>query len=996
MNTSVASALDSMVHPKDSALAPRPGRRAFRRPLASVFALTGAVLAVAGCVDHDTAAPAAPVEDVAEESSAFAAGQGLLFAAKSNDTSNKLTFASSTDGASFRDPLAYGSILLQNSPALAQFNGRAYVAFKANDASNRLVVTSSVDGLNFLPGTGYSNITLQNSPAMAAFNGKLYIAFKANDTSNKLFITSSSDGVSFPTATGYSNITLQNSPAMAVFNNKLYVAYKSNDTTNKLCLVSSSDGGTFSAPDCKDHIRLENSPALAAFNGKLYVAFKANDTSNKLHVASAADGTSFPYATPYPSITLQNSPAMAVSGGKLHIGFKANDATNRLFVTSAADGASFPSATLVGNVAFEGSPALLSSDGAGPRPVKYTKITSKNSGPTMCLDAWGANSNEDAPVKQGTCNGGSNQKLGLVPAGDSYYNIVFEHSGKCLDIAGASTGNSAVAQQHTCHGGDNQKFKIVDNYDGYSWIVAKHSGKCLDIDNYSTANGAQIKQYTCHGGNNQKFKLDGRTFYNIKPVNSGLCLDIQGASVAPGATVMQGDCHGGDNQRFELEDKGNGYYQVVSKNSGLCLDVWGASTANAADVKQGDCTGADHQLFQKVPVSGSTAYGLKAKHSGLCLDVWNASTSNAAPIKQGNCHGGTNQQFTQDTAEPAVAQSSVVAVNEYQDFLMAAYRVATDPTVTYNLAKLASMLGFAWAGGTQYGTVGQGFDVSYAPGTKSYVLQAHYNASDPYASGYRANERLKITLSNFRTEIDASSFVYGTPVEGGHTPIQLDSYMAVNHSDYEDSVSKTFSKSTTTTTEHSTSTSLELGFSVSVEKTAKVPLVGEVTATTEFTFNHTDEWGSSESHEESFTAEDSYTAVVPPHSKRLLKMVATQIESSVAYTAYGKIVFDIEFSGFMSAGANALPSHTEDRPTVTLKFGTATVSGLQDILDQYARRNIPNASDYDWSWAAITYGQTMRNVIGFFRAGVGVPLTGRFDRVRGTDVHIIADAPLPL
>jgi hypothetical protein len=82
------------------------------------------------------------------------------------------------------------------------------------------------------------------------------------------------------------------------------------------------------------------------------------------------------------------------------------------------------------------------------------------------------------------------------------------------------------------------------------------------------------------------------------------------------------------------------------------------------------------------------------------------------------------------------------------------YKVASSSTILRNLACLADMLGFAGAGGAQSRYIGGRFDVTRsADGT--YAMQARYNASDPYASGYWADKRLGITLSNFRVTISA-------------------------------------------------------------------------------------------------------------------------------------------------------------------------------------------------------------------------------------------------
>ncbi|MDC3985046.1 RICIN domain-containing protein [Polyangium jinanense] len=615
----------------------------------------------------------------------------------------------------------------------------------------------------------------------------------------------------------------------------------------------------------------------------------------------------------------------------------------------------------------------------------------------MCLDAWNANTNDGGEVRQGNCNGGTNQKLRLVPVGDSYYNVVFEHSGKCLDVPHGYTSDGTGIQQHACNGGENQKFKVVDNYDGYHWLVAKHSGKCVDVGGGSMDNGAGIYQYSCHNGDNQKFKLQGRRFYNIKPVNSGLCFDVNGASLASGATIMQGNCHGGDNQRFELYAKSNGYYTIVNKNSGKCVDVYYASTADGADVKQSECNGGDNQLFQAVDL-GSKKYNLVAKHSGKCLDVWLASTANAAPIKQSACNGGENQQFTLDELEVPEGTPSTHPVIDsysgeeyaYEDLATLKHAVAHDPTITYNLAMLAHMLGFAWAGGTQGTAVGQGFDVS--PSGDGYVLQARYNPSDPYAGGYRSNERLKITLSDFGTTLNPATFVYG-PVEiTGTDQITSGNVTLVNETDEVTSIGKELEYKLTTTTSHSADVSFTESFSLAIENEAKIPFLGESSVKTEFGFESSQAYNEGTSEEETVTLTDVFAAPVPPHSSVLITLMVNRTKSQISYTASAGVTFTVSFTGFLRTSDNARSDHPTDRPTITATFGNkaAGKSGFEDILDQYDHRQIEGYSSWDWNWATTTYGAAMRDVMRFNRGSIGTTTSGKFKQVRGISTYITA------
>jgi hypothetical protein len=625
-------------------------------------------------------------------------------------------------------------------------------------------------------------------------------------------------------------------------------------------------------------------------------------------------------------------------------------------------------------------------------------ITDKHS--NMCLDVWGASTADGAAVHQGTCNGGNNQKLRLVPAGDSYYNAVVEHSGKCVDVANASTADGAAIRQITCNGGDNQKFRVADNYDGYHWLVAKHSGKCLDVADASMSNSGRIQQFSCHGRSNQKFKLQGRKFYNIKPVDSGLCFDVAGASSASGAPIMQGDCHGGDNQRFDLYLQSNGYYHIVNKNSGKCVDVDSASTAGGAEVKQSDCHSGDNQMFHALDL-GNGRYSFVARHSGKCLDVGMASTADAAPIKEADCNGGTTQQLTLDElAPPKETTPPIHEITNYGDFAGLKHIVAHDPDVIKNLATLAQMLGFAFPNGTQTTTVGEGFDVT--PEGDSYVIQAHHSPSDANAGGYRPYERLKITLSDFRTVIDPGTFVYGQPVITSLLPCVLAVYTASNAGDVDDVMTHEFEYTLSTTTSHATNVSFNSGFSVAISRSAQIPFSGQngatCEATTEFNFSSDRGWSDQTSTTEIQTISSSYTGTIPAQSKREIALMVLESASRIDYTASAKLAFNVAFTGYLRSEGNARSDHPTSSPTVTLTFGNkdAGVSGLQDILDQYDHSEIDGYSSVDWKWAKIANGAAIRDVMRVSRGDIGVPLSGGFVQVQGTSTYISAQAPQPL
>jgi hypothetical protein len=80
----------------------------------------------------------------------------------------------------------------------------------------------------------------------------------------------------------------------------------------------------------------------------------------------------------------------------------------------------------------------------------------------------------------------------------------------CLDVDDASTADGAAVIQYTCGTGTNQHWRFQDAGDGYFQIIAQHSGRCLDVSGSSTANSARIVQATCGGSTSQQWQRRSR------------------------------------------------------------------------------------------------------------------------------------------------------------------------------------------------------------------------------------------------------------------------------------------------------------------------------------------------------------------------------------------------------------------------------------------------------------------------------------------------------
>lgn len=177
--------------------------------------------------------------------------------------------------------------------ALAEFNGRLYMAWIDPHANNELTITSTTDGINFVHGThplgsGNSN----SAPALAVFNGRLWLAWTGTDANSTLNLSSSANGVNFTQAAqplGRDNSP--DGPALTVFNNRLYYGWK--DGNSVLNIASSPDGSAWTLPVRPGNNTSVNAPALAVWNGKLYMAWSGTDQYHTVNLASSTDGVNF-------------------------------------------------------------------------------------------------------------------------------------------------------------------------------------------------------------------------------------------------------------------------------------------------------------------------------------------------------------------------------------------------------------------------------------------------------------------------------------------------------------------------------------------------------------------------------------------------------------------------------------------------------------------------------------------------------------------------------
>jgi len=135
-------------------------------------------------------------------------------------------------------------------------------------------------------------------------------------------------------------------------------------------------------------------------------------------------------------------------------------------------------------------------------PLDKTQLALQLQYSSQCLDVWGLSTDENAPVNQGNCNGGANQRW-TVQANGSGSQLVNANSGKCLQPEGGSTAAGAEMVQVTCAGNATQRWTIASTVGGYVSIRNAASDLCLEVYGNTNTQGAAANQWGCNGGANQ-------------------------------------------------------------------------------------------------------------------------------------------------------------------------------------------------------------------------------------------------------------------------------------------------------------------------------------------------------------------------------------------------------------------------------------------------------------------------------------------------------------
>ncbi len=340
--------------------------------------------------------------------------------------------------------------------------------------------------------------------------------------------------------------------------------------------------------------------------------------------------------------------------------------------------------------------------------------------------------------------------------------------------------------------------------------------------------------------------------------------------------------------------------------------------------------------------------------------------------------------------------------------------VFNDPQFISDWAYLAHYLGIGWCGGTGENGIGQDFDVrkidnqleaeKYKDDFDEYnnlpfwVIEANYDNNDPYADGYRSDERLKMFITDAAIMFDADTLEFGPALHSELEPEAVASKVIRNFgsTDLTSVVQSDFSDSTSKTVTHGINIGTKFGVANETEAGGKIFGIGvnhKTTVSFEISAGYNWSKATMDSHTLSHMAQERVS--VPPNRKMSATIYALKSKVSFPYQGDVVPVYNMTLSGFYRYKDNSSWGHDESRPDARIKFGNFSyessdeavegMNAIDDLMNQYIKRSIEDSSQTDWQWVLDKYTPyTIKNLIGkIAKTKYVARINGRFSQVDG-------------
>jgi hypothetical protein len=149
------------------------------------------------------------------------------------------------------------------------------------------------------------------------------------------------------------------------------------------------------------------------------------------------------------------------------------------------------------------APASAAASATTPAAGGQAPVTIRGAVTGLCVDVHSGG--QGGAVVQDKCDGSDSQRWRRSAGSGGGILLVNVSSHMCLDVFGAGTDNGVKVEQWSCNGGNNQLWRLAAAPGGGVALVSVNSGKCLDVPSRSAKAGVKLQQYECNGTSAQQW-----------------------------------------------------------------------------------------------------------------------------------------------------------------------------------------------------------------------------------------------------------------------------------------------------------------------------------------------------------------------------------------------------------------------------------------------------------------------------------------------------------
>ncbi|CAM2965283.1 aerolysin family beta-barrel pore-forming toxin [Moritella viscosa] len=326
--------------------------------------------------------------------------------------------------------------------------------------------------------------------------------------------------------------------------------------------------------------------------------------------------------------------------------------------------------------------------------------------------------------------------------------------------------------------------------------------------------------------------------------------------------------------------------------------------------------------------------------------------------------------------------------------------IITDSSFVNSLFYLGHHLGYAWAGGTQSRYVGEDIAIRRESENK-YSLNARYNASDPYADGYRASERLKVKLNNIRFVTNPKDLTLGEPQVYDREVLYTETHVYYNWGDLEDTAVASLNYNQQSSWSKTDNFSFSQTIGVTNKYEVGIPGIGGASSEIKAEFSASQGWNESNGNSTTLAGSAQYRAIMEPRSKRYVTITLFKQKADIPYNSKVFMLYDINYENFLRWSGNSHIDHPTNRPNFPYTFGGANaknLSGPEALVDQYLHQDINGYGEWDWP-SAVQSSKSKYwfewNLANLSRKH-GASIAGKFTTVDASQFNVDASESIPL